>query len=317
MIKEIICDVTKRHDFILLFDVTDGNPNGDPDAGNMPRVDPETMQGIVTDVAIKRKVRNFITVAYGNQPGLGIYVQERGILANLQKQVYQELNLEPSDKPNDDARKKMCEKYYDVRMFGAVMTTGKVQEEADQKEKGNKGKKESKKAWNCGQVRGPVQLTFARSIDPILPLDLTITRVALTNADDVKGGSEEDEKARSGQIGRKQVIPYGLYRTYGFFNPHFAQETGVTAKDLEIFWQALVNMWDIDRSASRGYTACRGLYIFTHSNELGNAPAHKLFDCLVINRKTECPARHISDYEIILNKDNLVSGVTVHNLLEV
>ncbi len=298
----VINDVAKRHDFVLLFDVTDGNPNGDPDAGNLPRVDPETMQGLVTDVCIKRKVRNYVDMA----KGMKIYVQNRGILAGEQKKAFEAVaakegkKAEPSDSPNEDAKKWMCENYYDVRMFGAVMTTGKT--------------KESKKKWNCGQVRGPLQFTFARSIDPIVPLDLSITRVALTNADDT-GGQDDDDKASSGQMGRKALLPYGLYKAYGFFTPAFAEDTCVAATDLEIFWAALQNMWDIDRSASRGMMACRGIYIFSHDDKYGKAPAQSLLERVNVVRKegVEAP-RAFSNYSVKVNEANMPQGVTLTKL---
>lgn len=297
-----ITDVNKRHDFVLLFDVTDGNPNGDPDAGNLPRVDPETMQGLVTDVCLKRKVRNYVNTTSDNR----IYVQNRGILAAEQKKAYEAIaakegkKVEPSDSPNEDARKWMCETYYDVRMFGAVMTTGKT--------------KESKKKWNCGQVRGPVQFTFARSIDPIIPLDLSITRVALTNADDA-GGQEDDDKAASGQMGRKALLPYGLYKAYGFFTPSFAEDTGAQTPDLEIFWKALQNMWDLDRSASRGMMACRGIYVFSHDDKYGKASAQSLLERVQVSRKDDVESpRSFGDYFVRVNDAGIPEGVTLTKL---
>ncbi|MCF6154247.1 MAG: type I-C CRISPR-associated protein Cas7/Csd2 [Candidatus Brocadia sp.] len=302
MTNAIYNDVTKRHDFVLLFDVTDGNPNGDPDAGNLPRVDPETMQGLVTDVCIKRKVRNFIDVTNGNKANMKIYVQNKGILANEQKRAYEAIKAEPGDSPNEEARKWMCQNYYDVRMFGVVMTTGKT--------------KDSNKKWNCGQVRGPLQLTFARSIDPVIPLDLSITRVALTNAGDTGIGQEDDEIASSSQMGRKALLPYGLYLGYGFFTPTFAKDTGVSNEDLKLFWSALQNIWDIDHSASRGLMACRGLYIFSHNSELGNASAHTLFDRIKVKRNDNAEStRCFSDYKVSINETNFPEGVTLTKLV--
>src|SRR5690625_1685554 len=227
-----ISDVDKRYDFMMLFDVTDGNPNGDPDAGNLPRVDPETMQGIVTDVALKRKVRDYVQITRGEQEGYDIYVKQRGILTREQKKAFEALKI---DDPNEesatkikDAREWMCKNYYDTRMFGAVMSTRK---------------------YNAGQVRGPMQLTFARSIDPITPLDITITRVALTNPGDADKNVPDDEvEARHGQMGRKAYVPYGLYVAHGFYSPAFAVQTGVSSEDLQVFWESLINMWDLDHS---------------------------------------------------------------------
>lgn len=240
-----IIDPNKRYDFVLVFDVTDGNPNGDPDAGNLPRIDPETMQGIVTDVAIKRKIRDYIYLTRGHLEGFDIYVKHRGILTKEQKKAYEQLEKQENDdspKTVKDARQWMCEHYFDTRMFGAVMST---------------------KKFNAGQVRGAVQLTFARSVDPIFPAESSITRVALTNADDIKSGKATDEEARTGQMGRKAYVPYGLYIAYGFYTPSFAVQTGVREEDLKGLWESLINMWDLDHSASRGRMAC-GDYMFFH-----------------------------------------------------
>lgn len=302
MADQIYTDVEKRHDFILLFDVTDGNPNGDPDAGNLPRVDPETMHGLVTDVCIKRKVRDYVDKLKGQDGNYKIYVQHRGILANQQKRAFEALKEKPTDSPNEKARQWMCQNFFDVRMFGAVMTTGKTED---------KGKK-----WNCGQVRGPLQLTFARSIDPIVPLDVSITRVALTNVGDTGAGSEDDEKAATGQMGRKALLPYGLYREHGFFTPHFAKDTGVTPEDLKIFWEALLNMWDLDRSASRGMMTIRGIYVFSHEKALGNAPAHVLFDLVSVSRREGITApRKFQDYKVTVNQAALPAGVELTKLI--
>lgn len=304
-LKEII-DVNKRYDFKFVFDVTDGNPNGDPDAGNLPRVDPETMQGLVTDVALKRKVRDYIQTTRGDQPGFDIYVKNRGILTNEQRKAYEAIGEEDSSSKSTkvvaDARDWMCKQYFDTRMFGAVMST---------------------KKYNAGQVRGPLQLTFARSIDPVTPFDMTITRVALTNATDGKNNenvSEEETEARHGQMGRKAYLPYGMYEAYGFFTPSFALQTGVREEDLEAFWESLVNMWDLDRSAARGRMACRGLYVFSHESKYGNAPSHQLFDKIEIKRKTgkdegaQKVARSYKDYEVIVD-EQLPKGVSLHQLV--
>jgi len=301
MSEKIYTDVARRHDFVMLFDVTDGNPNGDPDAGNLPRVDPETMHGLVTDVCLKRKVRDYVDALRGRDGNYKIYVQHRGILANEQKRAYEAVKAEAGDTANEEARAWMCRNFFDVRMFGAVMTTGKT--------------KDSGKKWNCGQVRGPMQLTFARSIDPIIPLDVSITRVALTNAGDTGVGSEDDEKAGSGQMGRKALLPYGLYKAHGFFTPHFAKDTGVSSEDLETFWGALINMWDIDHSASRGMMAVRGLYVYSHDNALGNAPAHTLFDSITVERKEGVTApRKFKDYTVSIGSD-IPQGVILTRLV--
>lgn len=302
MSEKIYTDATRRHDFVILFDVTDGNPNGDPDAGNLPRVDPETMHGLVTDVCLKRKVRDYVDANKGSGANYKIYVQHRGILASEQKRAYEAVKAEPGDSPNEEARKWMCKNFFDVRMFGAVMTTGKT--------------KDSGKKWNCGQVRGPLQLTFARSIDPIIPLDVSITRVALTNAGDTGVGNSDDEKAGSGQMGRKALLPYGLYKTHGFFTPKFAKDTGVSSDDLALFWSALMNMWDIDRSAARGMMAIRGLFIFSHEGALGNAPAHSLFDRITVERKSGVAApRKFADYEVRINESAMPQGVTLNRIV--
>jgi CRISPR-associated protein Csd2 len=285
-------DPTKRHEFVLLFDVTDGNPNGDPDAGNLPRVDPETMQGLVTDVAIKRKVRDFVAEVREGLPGYEIYVKHRGILAREQSRAYQAKNAPPSLRPNEDAKSWMCQNFYDIRMFGAVMTTG---------DSGQKDRSGRSLQWNCGQVRGPVQLKFARSIDPITPLDCTLTRVALTNPEDVARAEEaggDDEKAISGQMGRKAIVPYALYRAHGYFSPKYARDTGVSSEDMELLWRALVEIWEHDRSAARGEMVCRGLYIFTHENAYGSQPAHKLFESVQVPARNGSAPRAFSDYNV-------------------
>jgi CRISPR-associated protein Csd2 len=297
-----IFDTTRRHDFALLFEVTDGNPNGDPDAGNLPRVDPETMQGLVTDVAIKRKVRDWIHMARGDEAAFKIYVQS-GVALNAQHQrAYTDLGLKSTGakQQRDDisrARDWMCANFYDIRMFGAVMTTG----------------------VNCGQVRGPLQLTFARSTDPIVPLDLSITRVAVTREEDAKVTVAEggETTGKQTEMGRKALVPYGLYRASGFFNPHFAKQTGVTTEDLELFWQALQLMWDTDRSASRGMLACRGLYIFSHASSLGDAPAHKLLDRVRVERRSDLAApRSFKDYSVVVEETDLTEKVTLTRLVE-
>ncbi|MBI4321533.1 MAG: type I-C CRISPR-associated protein Cas7/Csd2 [Chloroflexi bacterium] len=300
----IYLDATRRHDFVLLFDVADGNPNGDPDAGNMPRVDPETMQGLVTDVAIKRKVRDWVDASCGDKQCNKIYVQSDGEALNaIHRRAYTALSITPTGSKQakqdvDKTRACMCANFYDIRMFGAVMTTG----------------------VNCGQVRGPVQLTFARSVDPIVPLDLSITRVAVTREEDAKVVVSDDGGGATGgkrtEMGRKAIVPYGLYRAYGFYNPHFAAQTGVTEEDLRLFWQALEHMWDLDRSSSRGMMACRGLYVFSHESGLGNAPAHRLLERVrLARREGVTAARSFGDYGVDVEEADLTKGVTLTRLV--
>jgi CRISPR-associated protein Csd2 len=292
----------KRVEFVLLFDVVQGNPNGDPDAGNAPRVDPETGYGMVTDVCLKRKIRNFVAMTKEYQPPYDIYVKERGILAREQKKAYEAVHAEPLNRPNEDARRWMCDNYFDVRTFGAVMTTGKSGSDEPAEPDGGKGKpkgaKKDQKLWNCGQVRGPVQLAFARSMSPILALEHAITRVALTNAGDTdRAGAEgDDEKAGSGQMGRKYTIPYALYRAHGFISPFLAKQTGFSRADYHVLTEALVHMFEHDRSAARGEMSVRGLGVFEHESALGNAPAHELFELIQV-KGPETP-RAFSDYQV-------------------
>ncbi|MGP5556198.1 type I-C CRISPR-associated protein Cas7/Csd2 [Psychrobacter celer] len=283
--------IEKRYDFVYLFDVQDGNPNGDPDAGNMPRVDPETGTGLVTDVSLKRKVRNFVQMTQ-DQAGYDIFIKERGVLNNLIDEAYDQ-KVVKENKGADKielARQFMCDKYYDVRTFGAVMSTGK----------------------NAGQVRGPVQLTFSRSIDPIITLEHSITRMAVASEKEIKVNEEtgEENYTENRTMGRKFTVPYGLYRCHGFVSAHFAESTGFTQKDLEVFWQSLINMFDHDHSAARGQMNARGLYVFEHDNKLGNAPAHKLFDLINIEVKDASkPIRAFSDYDVQVDESRLPNGV--------
>jgi len=292
----------KRVEFVLLFDVIQGNPNGDPDAGNAPRVDPETGYGIVTDVCLKRKIRNFVALTHEYQPPNDIYVKERGILAKEQKKAYEAIKAEPTNRSNEDARRWMCDSYFDVRTFGAVMTTGKAGTGEGQDgdgARGKKGAKKDQKLWNCGQVRGPVQLGFSRSQSRIFSHEHAITRVALTNADDTDRAAEtgtEDEKAGSGQMGRKYTIPYALYRGHGFVSPFLAKDTGFSQQDYDLLLQALTYMFEHDRSAARGEMSVRGLGLFEHDSALGNAPAHQLFDSIQIEGP-EVP-RSFADYRV-------------------
>ncbi len=294
--SDLTADVSRRHDFVLLFDVRDGNPNGDPDAGNLPRVDPETMQGLVTDVAIKRKVRDYVDMARGDGR-FKVYVQHGQFLVNRRESVFGERSNGDNTPDPDDARAWMCEEFFDVRMFGAVM---------------------SMKEYNAGQVRGPLQLTFARSLNPIIPLDSTIVGPA-QNERDVNRDEADGQATNYGTMGRKSTVPYGLYRAHGFFNPHFAEKTHVNAEDLTLFWNALEMMWDVDRSASRGEMACRGLYVFSHENKLGNAAAHRLFDLIRTPASVSSAPRSFADYSVERPPDGPVEseqGVTLTTLVE-
>jgi CRISPR-associated protein Csd2 len=303
--------IEKRCEFVLLFDVTHGNPNGDPDAGNQPRVDPETGYGLVTDVCLKRKVRNYVALTKGYAPPHDIYVKDRGILANEQRRAYKALGVDATDRPNMDARRWMCENFYDVRTFGAVMTTGKSEaEEKPEDTRGGKNAKKAQKLWNCGQVRGPVQIGFARSQSPINTLEHTITRTALTNPGDAGASAGDDDKAASGQMGRKHTVPYGLYRAHGFVSPFLAKDTGFTQADLDLLFEALSALFEHDRSAARGEMSVRGLLVFEHDSALGNAPAHKLFDMIQIEG-AETP-RQFSDYKVTVpSEGDLPPGVTL------
>lgn len=366
-------DPGKRHEFVLLFDVKSGNPNGDPDAGNLPRVDPETMHGLVTDVALKRKVRDYVALTRQQtgspEDGFAIFIQSKTALNTLYfDALYQgaeapsvsveededlfaylealgedfefdpeavklkylgesrkekdllnvlkgEFNIEKPEKKEklekklkelakslaeaiknlpkvtpkqrEDARQEMMRRYYDIRVFGAVLTGG----------------------TNAGQVRGPVQFTFARSINPILPLDLSITRVAITK--------ESDRRRKTTEMGRKPLVPYGLYRAHGFFNPFLAKSTGVTREDLAALWEALQNLFDFDRSAARGEMAVRGLCVFTHENSKGNAAPHKLFELVRVKKRDDVESpRSYSDYEVAVDRANLPTGVTLTCLIK-
>ncbi len=281
--------IEKRYDFVFLFDVQDGNPNGDPDAGNLPRIDPQTGEGLVTDVCLKRKVRNFIQMTQ-NDEHHDIFIREKIILNDLIAEAHQQDGVR--DRPRgrertESARQYMCRRYYDIRTFGAVLTTGE----------------------NAGQVRGPVQLTFSRSIDPIVTLEYSITRsapakeVEILNPDD---SEEEKAKKERGRMGRKFTVPYGLYRCHGFISAHFAKQTGFSESDLELFWQALINMFDHDHSAARGQMNARGLYVFEHSNNLGDAPAESLFKRIRVARKDGVEfARNFDDYTVSVDETNL------------
>ncbi len=282
--------ISNRYDFVLLFDVKDGNPNGDPDAGNMPRIDPETGNGLVTDVCLKRKIRNYVEIKHEDTSPNRIYVREGVVLQTQRSEPYEGKKPDSKDKKDhESARAFMCENFYDVRAFGAVMSTNK---------------------FNAGQVRGPVQLTFARSENLILPMDHTITRVAReTEARAAEGGHTE--------MGSKSTVAYGLYRTHGFVSPHLAdgdKGTGFSEEDLSLLWEALGVMFDFDRSAARGQMATRRLIAFKHDGKLGNAPAHKLFERVTVTQKSDTP-RSFDDFDVTLDESGLPAGITVLNMV--
>ena len=289
--------IRNRYDFVILFDVENGNPNGDPDAGNMPRIDPETGYGLVTDVCLKRKIRNYVETVKEDMPGYDIYIKENVPLNRSDKRAIAYVNLDPEDEkalkkakkddPELDMKLKdfMCRNFYDIRTFGAVMTTF------------------VKASLNCGQIRGPVQLGFARSVDPIIPQEVTITRVAIT--------TEADAENKGTEMGRKYIVPYGLYRAEGFVSANLARKvTGFSDEDLELLWQAILNMFEHDHSAARGKMAVRDLIIFKHSSELGNAPAHKLFDAVRVERAGfDGVPRQYKDYNVIIDSGAIPDGV--------
>ena len=284
--------IKNRYDFVILFDVENGNPNGDPDAGNMPRMDPETGYGLITDVCLKRKIRNYVETLKEGAPGFQIYIKEGVPLNRSDNEAVQALGIEDiknakrSDPDIDQKlRNWMCKNFYDIRTFGAVMTTF------------------VKNALNCGQVRGPVQLSFARSIDPVVPQEVTITRVAIT--------TEGDAEKKKTEMGQKHIIPYALYRAEGFVSANLARKTtGFSEEDLELLWQAIMNMFENDHSAARGKMAVRKLIMFKHDSELGNAPAHKLFDLVQVRKKdTVVVPRSYNDYIVEISPD-LPDGVT-------
>ncbi|MCU7904742.1 MAG: type I-C CRISPR-associated protein Cas7/Csd2 [Candidatus Thiodiazotropha sp. (ex Epidulcina cf. delphinae)] len=283
--------IQNRYEFVYLFDVSNGNPNGDPDAGNMPRLDPESSKGLVTDVCLKRKIRNFIELTEADTQGYDIYVKEKSVLNNQNKKAYDALGIESEKKklPKDEEKAReitawMCANFFDVRAFGAVMTT----------------------EVNSGQVRGPVQLAFAKSIDPIIPLEISITRMAVTNEKDL-------EKERT--MGRKYIVPYGLYRVHGFISAKLAEKTGFSESDLKKLWQSLQTMFEHDHSAARGEMVARKLIVFKHKDALGNMPSHKLFERVTIDRiqgENGTPANSFDDYQISTNREGLdEKGVTV------
>ncbi|MBI5874027.1 MAG: type I-C CRISPR-associated protein Cas7/Csd2 [Candidatus Omnitrophica bacterium] len=290
--------IRNRYEFVYLFDVENGNPNGDPDSGNMPRIDPETNFGIITDVCLKRKIRNFVDIVKKNESPYEIYVREKAVLNQVHERAHQAIGVKTvtDDKKRkgsgdevEKARMWMCKNFFDVRTFGAVMSTG----------------------TNCGQVRGPVQLNFARSIDTVVPLEVSITRMAVT--------TEKEAEAQSGDnrtMGRKHIIPYGLYRTEGYISAFLGQQTGFSEDDLKLLWDALVNMFDHDHSAARGKMNARKLIVFKHDSELGNAPAHKLFDLVKVTRGGDSskPARAFTDYKVDISRQT-PTGVIIEEKL--
>ena len=282
--------IENRYEFVMLFDVENGNPNGDPDAGNMPRIDPETSYGIVTDVCLKRKVRDYVALVKEEEPGYQIYVRDGVALNSQHERAYKKYGIEPSKnlpKDVETAEKLtgfMCENFYDVRTFGAVMTT----------------------SVNCGQVRGPVQINFAKSIDPVVTQELTITRVAVTK--------EGEDKIH--EMGNKHIIPYGLYRVEGYISANLAKKvTGFSDEDLELFWEALINLFEHDHSSARGKMVTRKLFVFKHQTVLGCAPSHTLFERISVQNTSGKPARAFSDYEVSVNTENLPKGVEFIEML--
>lgn len=307
--------IKNRYDFVLVFDVVNGNPNGDPDAGNLPRLDPETNRGLVSDVSLKRKIRNYVELTKRGEAGYNIYVQEGAILNEKHREAYKALRPD-SDKavkdklnPTDDAeaaklRMFMCDNFFDVRTFGAVMSTG----------------------INCGQVRGPVQVTFANSVEPIVPVEITITRMAATNEKEKaerRTGDDSNERTENRTMGRKYIVPYGLYRAHGFISAKLAERTGFTETDLGLLFESLEAMFEHDRSAARGEMASRKLIVFKHATALGNAAAHALFDRVKIGRNVNGefrevddrgignlpPARKFTDYKVEIDRNDLPEGI--------
>ncbi len=291
--------IQNRYEFVYLFDVENGNPNGDPDAGNMPRIDPETSYGLVTDVCLKRKIRNFVEIVNGNQSPYEIYIREKAILNQTHERAHQAVGVKDEGDGKkrkgsgievEKARTWMCSNFFDVRAFGAVMSTG----------------------VNCGQVRGPVQLNFARSIESVAPMEISITRMAVA--------TEKEAEQQSGDnrtMGRKHIVPYALYRAEGYISAHLAVQTGFSEEDLQLLWKSLINMFDHDHSAARGKMNARKLIVFKHDSMLGNAPAHKLFDLVTVKRKRSTditkPARAFSEYDVHIDRDNVPQGVILES----
>ena len=281
-------EIKNRIDFVYIFDVQDGNPNGDPDAGNLPRVDAETGMGLVTDVCLKRKVRNYIQTAKGQADGYDIFIKEKAVLNTLIDKAHDDSDVKAAKDKTEAARMYMCKNYYDIRTFGAVMSTGK----------------------NAGQVRGAIQLTFARSADTIATAEHSITRMAVA--------TEKEAEKQGGDnrtMGRKATVPYGLYVCHGFISANLAQQTGFSEEDLQLFWDALKNMFDVDRSAARGLMSAQKLIVFKHDSVLGNAPANKLFDLVKVKKVCDGAPRSFSDYTVTIDKEGLPANVTVDELI--
>ena len=288
-----MAEITSRYEFVYLFDVENGNPNGDPDAGNLPRIDPETNHGIVTDVCLKRKIRNYVEIVKGEKSPYEIYIREKAILNQTHERAHKAIGAKGHENEKgrkgsgdevDRARAWMCENFFDVRTFGAVMSTG----------------------VNCGQVRGPVQINFGRSVEPVLAREITITRMAVATEKEA-----ESQKGDNRTMGRKNVVPYGLYRAEGYVSAHLAKQTGFSTEDLDLFWEALVNMFEHDHSAAHGKMAARRLIVFKHETALGNAPAHKLFEVVEVKPKHDplAPARAFTDYEVTVDRVRLPAKV--------
>ena len=279
--------ITNRYDFVLVFDVKDGNPNGDPDAGNLPRIDSETGHGLVTDVCLKRKVRNYVQIVKATKSPYDIFIKEKAVLNKLIDEAHEQEDVKAKEKGDktEAARIWMCKKYFDIRTFGAVMSTGQ----------------------NAGQVRGPVQMTFGRSVEPVVTLEHSITRMAVATE-----AEAEKQQGDNRTMGRKNTVPYGVYVAYGFISPHLAAQTGFNDDDLSLFWDSLANMFEHDRSAARGLMSTQKLVVFKHDSALGNAPAHSLFDLISIKRKDETkPARSFGDYHFEIDKGQLPKSVTI------
>ena len=283
-----MAEINNRIDFVYLFDVQDGNPNGDPDAGNLPRVDAETGMGLVTAVCLKRKVRNYVQVAKDLSDGYDIFIKEKAVLNSEIDKAHDDEDVKKAKDKTAAARLFMCKNYYDIRTFGAVMSTGK----------------------NAGQVRGPIQFTFARSIDPIATAEHSITRMAVATEKEA-----EKQNGDNRTMGRKATVPYGLYVCHGFISASLAKQTGFSEEDLELFFEALKNMFDVDRSAARGLMSAQKLIVFRHDSVLGNAPANKLFDLVKIKKNTEAAPRSFSDYVVSIDKNSVPNGVTVEELI--
>ena len=285
--------INNRYEFVYLFDVENGNPNGDPDAGNMPRIDPETSYGLVTDVCLKRKIRNFVEIVKGNQSPFRIYIREKSVLSTTRKDAYEAVQKNEASVKNiiELGRDWMCKNFFDVRTFGAVMSV---------------------KENNCGQVRGPVQLNFARSIESIVPMEVSITRMAVETEREAK---QREQSGAVQTMGRKHIVPYALYRAEGYISAHLAAQTRFSEDDLNLLWNSLITMFDHDHSAARGKMNARKLIVFKHDSMLGNAPAHKLFDLVTVKRATDVatPARAFSDYDVEIDKNNVPQGVTLED----